>query len=354
MLWRIVILTIAFVIFISSYALDKKDIPNIPAKTTETASTAEPEETRVPIETTTEITTEITAKSETESSEPWIVETKELIAISNMEFTGKELKTYGSVNDKELIDSLNKTLSEYNKSISVSAWSTDGSKALVYNSNESYFSACTIKIATMLYCCRQIDTGNIDKDTMLTYTEEYYMPGSGKIRFGKYNTSYSIEELITLALSISDNVAYKMLIEYVGRQGINDMLRELGCDSLIIPSYSVWASNSKVNDFIKLWNAVYEYFETNTEGAAILKIACTNTVYNYGTKSISGYDYSHKSGDNFGKNCVFNDAGIVWADTPYIYAIFTKSEGQGADENAVDQAALIINKLFVEKTKAPA
>ena len=269
------------------------------------------------------------------------------ITPNELEFTGKTLNTYGDV-DSELAKELEKVLKNYNKNISLSCWRTDGSLAITYNTNQTYFSACTIKMPVMLYCCKLIDEGKINKDTLLTYQEKHYHGGSGKIRYQKYGTQYTVEYLINQGLSISDNVAYEMIVDYIGHDGFNNMLKELGCDSLIVPNWSIWASYAKTNDFIKVWNAVNEYFKTDTIGAKILKTACTNTPFNYGSKAIKEYEYSHKSGDNFGTNCVYNDAGIIWAEVPYVYAIFTKSEGEWVDSNTVDNVMKLVNQIMTK------
>ena len=281
------------------------------------------------------------------TTEPIITQPTYQFTPSDLEFGGKTLITYGDI-DEELIKELEKVLKNYNKNISLSCWRTDGSLALTYNSNQTYFSACTIKMPVMLYCCKLIDEGKINKDTQLTYEEKHYHGGSGKIRYQAFGTKYTVEYLINQGLSISDNVAYKMIVDYIGHDGFNNMLKELGCDSISVPNWSIWASYVKTNDFIKVWDAVHKYFETNTLGAQILKTACTNTPFNYGSQAIKEYEYSHKSGDNFGTNCVYNDAGIIWAEVPYVYAVFTKSEGEWIDENTVDTAMKLVNQIMTK------
>ena len=199
----------------------------------------------------------------------------------------------------------------------------------------------------MLYLCKGIDEGKYSKDDVLTYESRHYHGGSGRIRYNAYGSKYTVEELITLCLSISDNVAYKMLVEYVDRNDFYTYIDPLGYPSLHVPSWSIWSSNAQVRDFCGIWNEAYKYFtENDTEGSKILKKACTNTTFNYGTETLVGEDYSHKSGDNFGDNCAFNDAGIVWAEIPYVYAIFTKTEGTKADAKLVDNIMTIVHDIF--------
>jgi beta-lactamase class A len=262
-----------------------------------------------------------------------------------MEEKGRDIVTYGKF-EEEKIKELEELLDSYPKNISLSVYALNGEKALIYNGEQEYFSACTIKIPWMLYLCKGIDEGKYSKDDVLTYQEKHYHGGSGKIRYDAYGSTYTVEELITLCLSISDNVAYEMLVQYVDRNDFYAYIDTLECDSLHVPSWSIWSSNSVVRDYNRIWQVVYEYFTTNTTGAKILKNACTNTKFAYGVRTLKGEDYSHKSGDNFGANCACNDAGIVWAETPYVYAIFTKSEGTEYDDKFINGAMSIIHDIF--------
>lgn len=263
----------------------------------------------------------------------------------DMEESGRDIIAYGKIND-EKIKEMENILDSYAPNISLAVYSLDGSKGLIYNGKQQYFSACTIKIPWMLYLCKSIDEGKYSKDDILTYEEKHYHGGSGTIRYNAYGSKYTVEELINLCLSISDNVAYEMLVQYVDRNDFYAYIDTLECDSLHVPSWSIWSSNSVVRDYTRIWKVVYEYFETDTDGAKILKKACTNTKFAYGVRTLVGEDYSHKSGDNFGANCAYNDAGIVWAENPYVYAVFTKSEGTDYDESVVNKVMTIIHELF--------
>ena len=268
------------------------------------------------------------------------------IILSDIKNNGRDGVGYGEIEGSEKLVELENILDNYAPNISVAAYSLDGTKAYIYNGTQEYFSACTIKMPWMLHLCKELDKGNYDKTDILTYEEKHYHAGSGIIRKGNYGDTYSVEKLINLCLSISDNVAYEMLTRYIGRDSFNAFADELGYQSFKINSWSIWSHNSIVKDYLGLWSEVYDYLITDAEGAKILKEACTNTKFNYGTLTLKNYDYSHKSGDNFGDNCVYNDAGLVWADTPYVYAVFTKSEGTNYDTKIVNSVMSILHELF--------
>ena len=81
-------------------------------------------------------------------------------------------------------------------------------------------------------------------------------------------------------------------------------------------------------------------------GAEILKKACTNTPFAYGVLTLKGAQYSHKSGDNIPPNSVYNDAGIVWSQTPYVYAMFSESDESEEEVVKINQAMTIVHELF--------
>ena len=316
------------------------DIIDIPTTDTGTPENTESEDVKSP-------------ETSGDISEPETPETPDLfqLNIGDMTLSGREVILYGDFSDglKEELESI---MGSYDKNISVAVYSLDKTKGLIYNGNQEYFSACTIKALWMLYLCKEIDDGNIDKNTIITYEEKHYHDGSGTIRKGSYGDQYTIEQLINLCLSISDNVAYEMLVqEVIDRNDFYEFLNSLNLNRLYIPTWSLWSSNSIPTDYLIIWEAIYHYLETNTDGAQILKKACTNTKWNYGSATVTNFDYSHKSGDNWEPNAAHNDAGIIWADTPYLYAIFTNSEGNDYDENVIDEVMTLIHQEFQKTNK---
>lgn len=234
----------------------------------------------------------------------------------------------------------------YDKRVSFFAYALDGSRAISYNCEETYFSACTIKASFMLYCCMAIDQGLASKDQVMYYQEKYYHGGSGVIQFSEFGTPYTLEKLIELCLSRSDNVAYEMLSAYFGHTGYNEMINALGVERLRLGS-SIWNYQMTARDLAIIWREVYFYFQTDTPMARLYKQSCTNTRYNYATIYLKE-SYSHKSGDNFGKYAVYNDGAIVWADRPYVVTILTNSEGKEPDVTLVGTIVKLINDQIMK------
>lgn len=261
------------------------------------------------------------------------------------------LLVYGEIdpNDEataEVLEQMREMIRGYDKRVSFCAYALDGSRAITYNCEEQYFSACTIKAGFLLYCCLAIEQGLASADEVMYYQEKYYHKGSGKIKDSAYGTPYTLGYLIQQALTISDNVAYEMLSAYFGHSGYNQMIQTLELDRLTLGS-SIWSHRMTARDLAIIWRELYFYFQTNTEMAKLYYKACTNTPFNYATVYLQE-KYSHKSGDNFGANAVYNDGAIVWADRPYVIAILNNSEGEPKDIELVGNLVKLINDSLMK------
>lgn len=246
----------------------------------------------------------------------------------------------------EGIAKLDEIYASYKKTTGFFAYSLDGKRAVAWNCENEFFSACTVKTGFILYCCLAIDQGLADKDTVMYYESKYYHGGSGYIKNCEYGTSFTIERLIYLSLNVSDNIAYEMLTAFFGHEGYNQMMADFGCERLQLGS-SIWSYKMNAHDLAVLWRELYFYFQSDSYMANLYRKATFNTKYNYATKSID-YDYNHKSGDSQARNPVINDGAIIWAEHPYVVAILNSSMGERADDVAVATTVKIINDYIID------
>lgn len=304
-------------------------VPNIEQETVNLKENDVQEENNIQLE--------ILNTNNIEKSEPKIINSIETI---------EGFKTYGNINlQANDVITLKDTLSSYKNKISVIYYSLDDSKAISYNTNETFFSACTIKAGYCYYVAKKIDEGIISENDKIIYTQKHYHEGSGTIKKTSYGTEYSVEELIEKALSISDNVAYEMLIQTYGKEEYNSYVLKLGCDSLTLNNYSIWGQKVNAYDYCKLWTEIYNYFSTKTKGSEILKNACTNSKFNYNTKWMENIAYSHKSGDNPKNPTAYNDCSIIWTEKPYILITLTDSVGNQYDSNMINEISKLIYSI---------
>ena len=253
------------------------------------------------------------------------------------------LETHGDFEGMEdALDRLNGYLTRFSGKISVVAYTLDGSRSLTYNSDYGYMSQCTIKASFIYAICQYMDATAFDDSTIIIYNPSDFVEGSGSVKFNSFGTGFTVRDLVIRTLKISDNTAYNMLLRYFGNDLRNECMRVIGADSL--QTYWRWGDNVRPEDYIVLWDEIYNYLRTDSYYAKLMREACTNTPYAY-AKPTNGLDYSHKSGDGpeWG-DC--HDVVLVWDDVPYILAVFTNASYTGGSHPTIENVSWVIHELL--------
>ena len=84
-----------------------------------------------------------------------------------------------------------------------------------------------------------------------------------------------------------------MLLDYFGRDFHNEYMDELGCETL--KTNGMWAPKATTEDFVVLWNELYDYFREGTEYSEVYRKACTNSDFTYLDEGMTDWDYSINS-----------------------------------------------------------
>jgi beta-lactamase class A len=98
-------------------------------------------------------------------------------------------------------------------------WSRQGDRRFV--------AASTIKVPVMIDLYRQVDAGTVNLDERIAIGPER-VPGSGVLQHLRPELELTIEELCTLMIAISDNVATNLIVDRLGLDSINRVIAELG------------------------------------------------------------------------------------------------------------------------------
>ncbi len=112
-------------------------------------------------------------------------------------------------------------LDEYNGSVGI-------------DHDRAFFAASCYKIPLVLLIYESALTDDIDLTQKLTYTEEHYAPGAGILKEEEPGSSYPVEELASLAIIDSDNIAARMLLELVGRDNLQQYQERLGAENVSV------------------------------------------------------------------------------------------------------------------------
>jgi len=183
---------------------------------------------------------------------------------------------------------------------------------VTYNESQQIFTASTIKAPTDLYIYEMASIGKINLDEEMTYTSNYYNPKSGKLKFNKFNTKYTVRELLRLSTVYSDNAAHNMLEDKFGRVNMLNFWKEKGTEYIFTQNTNWGVLNA--HDALIYMEELYNFYLSNEEyGASIME-----NFKNASPKFIKGkndYPVANKSGWG---NTSIHDVSIIFAENPYI------------------------------------
>ncbi|NLZ53811.1 MAG: serine hydrolase [Thermoanaerobacteraceae bacterium] len=192
-------------------------------------------------------------------------------------------------------------------------------ETLNIKSDQVYVAASTIKLPLVLYIYELAAQGEIDLDAKLTYTPEYYAQGTGILQGKPFGGQYTIRELSRLSIEYSDNVAWKMLLGFIGQDKLTAYEKSLGAEATggdnglyITTPEDMGIYLERLLNFSK---------EKPKYGDKIIHYMA-NSIFYEGIPQDLPDDIvvAHKMG---ALNDKFHDVGIVFGKRPYIITIFT-------------------------------
>lgn len=250
--------------------------------------------------------------------------------------------------DEEVLAQLNKQLKNYSGKISVKVVTIDGTKGLSYQSGGEYFMASAVKAPYLLYAYQQMEAGNGTPDEEMKYTGNFYHQGTGVLQYYPVGTMFTLETIMWNTMRESDNVGYDMCVARWGKEGYNELMRQLGCESFVMEDWTSWIHKGKVDELLIIWNEIYNFMNQGSEYSRLLYDSCTyydgDKDYNFMKNALPGVTVSQKYGwsdDGYG------DGAVIYGENQiYLVAIFMDSEGDGYDQQILTNVMRLINKLM--------
>ncbi len=192
-----------------------------------------------------------------------------------------------------------------------------------YQPSKVYYGCSLIKIVDALYLINKAIAGEIDLDKeTVTYLAKYkvgYSSGMAKRTIGEKVT---LRDLITYAITVSDNTAHLMLIDYIGFSNLKAYGESLGAKVILTGGDNF--GNQTAEDTTIYLKEAYKIITENEEYGPFLKSIMDNNVRNaYNTDTIKIY---HKYGSyaNY-----YHDIGLSLEQRPYAISILTLHENSG-------------------------
>lgn len=216
-----------------------------------------------------------------------------------------------------------------------------------YNASTVYYGCSLIKLVDALYLIEKATNGEIDLDNeKIVYTKNYKVDYSSGMATRTIGEEVSLRDLITYAISVSDNTAHLMLIDYIGFNNLKEYGESLGA-KVILTGGDKYGNQTAEDTNIYLKEA-YKIITENQEYGEFLKNIMDNDERNaFNTEDIKIY---HKYG-SYGSN--FHDIGLSLEERPYAISIFTLHENSNYQEviQGIHAKVRVLHNAFYEQRK---
>lgn len=170
------------------------------------------------------------------------------------------------INYRGLKNKIENIVEESSANISVSFYDLDQGEGFSIKGDEKVPSASMIKLLIMLKALDECDKGKINLEDIINLGDYEKVDGSGILKELNSNHKFSIRELLTLMIIVSDNTATNILIDLLGMEKINKIGRDLGLKKTTLER-KMMDSNAREkgldnftssNEILKLLKMIYE------------------------------------------------------------------------------------------------
>lgn len=189
------------------------------------------------------------------------------------------------------------------------------------NAEEPFPAASTVKVPIALYVNELVAQGRLKWSDRVRYEKAVDLAGgAGVLQYdGIDGQTYSLRVLTNLLITISDNVAWRMLTRYLGKDNIAAFMRSLGGKTVFPGGQNI----STARDMGAYVQAVLDFARRRPDLGERLLDDLAHTIWHVGLPGRLPPDLrvAHKEGDITG---VADDVGVVFARRPYILAIMSQ------------------------------
>ncbi|RST92212.1 hypothetical protein CBF36_09000 [Vagococcus bubulae] len=244
--------------------------------------------------------------------------------------------------NKQVDQALDDFLVKHGGDISVYIETVNNDFSYGYHEDKVRRTASSIKLPFIAYVMSLADKGKVDLDTKLTYTTNFKIDGTGIIQFEPIGTEYTIKQLAELVIRYSDNVAYLMLLNYIGESNFVQFLSKLDSQS---PNNRVFSTPRILTKAMK-----YVYDEKDSsKNMAMLYGWLQDSIFDDGVAvGLPGVDVAHKTGW-MPMYTVSNDIALVKdKKNPYFITIMTSGYDSSYSEQSISDLSAIVDEYMLQ------
>lgn len=252
-------------------------------------------------------------------------------------------ESYNDADEDESIKNLKDELSSYLDDYDLSVYYVDPNLNFnyVYNEDKLYYAASLIKMVDALYIYENASAGNLNLDTKVTYEASNVLGDSKEMQNYKIGSEVSLRDLVKYAITVSDNTAHDILIDYIGFNNLKNFGKSLGAGYTLVGGDEF--GEITVDDAIIYLKELNKFINNDSLGSE-LKDYFINSEQNY----LSLSDYNILAAEKYGEyGAYYHENGIVYAPNPYLISILT-TEGYNDYENII---RTINNKIYILQNK---
>lgn len=209
------------------------------------------------------------------------------------------------------------------------------------NEKEIFQGASLLKLPLMAALYKEVDKGNIDLDAKYTLKNSDKVPGSGSLWDMPAGTILSYRDLARLMGKESDRTAFKIVKNTLGDAKLNDILLQAG---MVNTSTTTGETTPyDIGIFLKkLWKRELVSEKSRNEIFSYL----TDTTYEDWLPA--GIPNDIKVAHKYGRDTnIVNDAGIVFAQKPFILVIMSNGVIEKEADKVIPQLAKSIYEIEV-------
>lgn len=235
----------------------------------------------------------------------------------------------------KLQNELNFVLENYN--VSVYYEDLNSGFDYKYNENEVIYGASLIKLVDALY----LYDNDIDFNNTMKYESKYIKASSKGMDSRTVGEEVSLLDLMKYSLTVSDNTAHVMLVDYIGYNNLRDYGRSLGASAILNGVGGEKYGNQTANDTNIYLKRAYEIMTEENDGN-YLREFMSNDYQNHLLLD-NKVDVAHKYGSY---SSYFHNIGIVFDENPYTISILTH-HGNGNYKEIIKNIHKKINEIHL-------
>lgn len=107
-------------------------------------------------------------------------------------------------------------------------------ETIAINADQPFQMASVFKIPILAELLSQVDAGRRSLDDRVALADDMKSPGSGVLKELSAGTSFTLRDLATLMIIVSDNTATDMLLGLVTKDAVNARLRACGLERTVV------------------------------------------------------------------------------------------------------------------------